>query len=257
MAENSDEDEEGNVFLGQGKKISMCILFDKNNIIYLSSLYQYFIFKTMAGFEYLSYRELNRDICGTQVDLYDRIYQNLPAGHHVLKPMPNCIHCNAKRFQFEKPTFCCMGGRVKIVIPHVPAEMRRLYTSQDPEAKYFQDNIRYFNSHFSFTSLGVILDQRYCNKRSGVYTFRAQGKIYHRIDQLVPMEDGPKHLQLYFYDTDADLQHRYRHSPNLDRALIKKWVRILSSNPYAQTFRSLGSVSSLDEYKIELNTSIL
>lgn len=35
-----------------------------------------------------------------------------------------------------------MGGRVKIVIPHVPAEMRRLYTSQDPEAKYFQDNIR-------------------------------------------------------------------------------------------------------------------
>lgn len=149
-----------------------------------------------------------------------------------------------------------MGGKVKIVTPHVPAEMRRLYTSQDPDAKYFQDNIRYFNSHFSFTSLGVILDQRYCNKKSGVYTFRAQGQIYHRIDQLVPIEDGPKHLQLYFYDTESDLQHRFHYSPNLDRVLIGKLASILSSNPYAQTFRSLGSVPNLDEYRIELNTDI-
>ena len=116
-----------------------------------------------------------------------------------------------------------MGGKVKIVTPPVPAEMRRLYTSQDPDAKYFQDNIRYFNSHFSFTSLGVMLYQRYCNKRSGVYTFRAQGQIYHRIDQLVPKDDGPKHLQLYFYDTKAYLQQRFCHSPNLDKDLIYTW----------------------------------
>lgn len=129
-----------------------------------------------------------------------------------------------------------MGGKVKLVTPLVPEEMHRLYTSQDPEARYFQDNIRYFNSHFSFTSLGVMLDQRYCNKRSGVYTFRAQGQIYHRIDQLVPTGDGPKHLQLYFYDTDVDLQHRFRYSPNLDKVLIRKLTHILSHNPYAQIF---------------------
>jgi hypothetical protein len=149
-----------------------------------------------------------------------------------------------------------MGGKVKIVTTPVPDELRRLYASQDPDAKYFRDNIRYFNSHFSFTSLGVVLDQRFCNNRSGVYTFRAQGQIYHRIEQLVPGDDGPKHLQLYFYDTDADLQQRFRHSPNLDKDLIRKLLDILSSNPYVHIFRSLGSIPNLGEYRIELNTNI-
>ena len=145
-----------------------------------------------------------------------------------------------------------MGGKVKLVTPLVPEEMHRLYTSQDPEARYFQDNIRYFNSHFSFTSLGVMLDQRYCNKRFGVYTFRAQGQIYHRIDQLVPTGDGPKHLQLYFYDTDDDLQHRFRYSPNLDKVLIRKLTHILSHNPDAQIFRR-PTASQVAAIWVELN----
>ena len=161
-----------------------------------------------------------------------------------------------KKVTIRETNFLLHGWQGQDSNSIVPEEMHRLYTSQDPEARYFQDNIRYFNSHFSFTSLGVMLDQRYCNKRSGVYTFRAQGQIYHRIDQLVPTGDGPKHLQLYFYDTDDDLQHRFRYSPYLDKVLIRKLMHILSHNPYAQIFRSLGSVSSLDEYKIELNTSI-
>ena len=33
-------------------------------------------------------------------------------------------------------------------------------------------------------------------------------------------------------------------------------THILSHNPYAQTFRNLGSVTNLDEYRIELNTDI-
>jgi hypothetical protein len=74
------------------------------------------------------------------MDPYDRIYQNLPAHYHFLDQVPNCKHCNAKRFQYERPTFCCMGGKVKIVTTPVPDELRRLYTSQDPDAKYFRDN---------------------------------------------------------------------------------------------------------------------
>ncbi|XP_037448629.1 uncharacterized protein LOC119318209 isoform X2 [Triticum dicoccoides] len=208
------------------------------------------------GLDFESYQEPKHVTKCIQADPYDRIYHNVPSGHHFLERVPNCRHCNAKRFQYETPTFCCMNGKVKIVTPVVPDDLRQLYTSQDPNAKYFQDHIRYFNSHFSFTSLGVILDQRFCNRRSGVYTFRAQGQIYHRIDQLVPKEDGPKHLQLYFYDTDADLQQRFLHSPNLNQILIRKLVNILSSNPYVQIFRHLGSIPNLDEYMIELNTDI-
>jgi len=206
--------------------------------------------------DFQSYQEPNPIMNGLQVDPYDHIYHNLPRTFHFLEQVPNCRHCNAKRFQYETPTFCCMNGKIKVVTPLVPDELRDLYTSQEPNAKYFQDHIRYFNSHFSFTSLGVVLDQRFCSGKSGVYTFRAQGQIYHHIDQLVPKEDGPKHLQLYFYDTDVDLQQRFCHSPNLDQNIIRKLLNILSSNPYVQIFRNLGSIPNLDEYKIELNTDI-
>ena len=29
-----------------------------------------------------------------------------------------------------------------------------------------------------------------------------QGGLYHRLDHLVPGSHGPRHLQLYFYDTE-------------------------------------------------------
>ncbi|XP_037481907.1 uncharacterized protein LOC119360319 [Triticum dicoccoides] len=128
MTEDDDEDDESYIFTGHGTE---CIS---------------------------SYQDPNHANCGIQDDPFDRIYRSVPSGHHVLEPVLNCTHCNAKRFQYENPTFCCMGGKVKIVTPTVPAEMRRLYTSQDPDAKYFQDNIRYFNSHFD---LGDIQDLLY------------------------------------------------------------------------------------------------
>ena len=37
---------------------------------------------------------------------------------------------------------------------------------------------------------------------TGVYCFKAHGQIYHRLDQLVPRGRGPRHMQLYFYDTN-------------------------------------------------------
>ncbi|KAM3228775.1 hypothetical protein ACQJBY_060013 [Aegilops geniculata] len=112
MTEDDDEDDEGYMFAGHGTD---CVL---------------------------SYRDPNHANCEMQEDPFDCMYRNIPSGHHVLEPVPNCTNCNAKRFQYETPTFCCMGGKVKIVTPYVPDEMRRLYTSQDPDAKYFQDNIR-------------------------------------------------------------------------------------------------------------------
>jgi hypothetical protein len=44
--------------------------------------------------------------------------------------------------------------------------------------------------------------------------------------------------------------------PILDEGLIRTVLQILEDNPYIRAFRSLGDVSNLDEYKIELNTDI-
>ena len=189
---------------------------------------------------------------------HDRVYINLPKNHHVLRKVSDCCHCGALRFQYEGPAFCCRKGKVGVFTPEVDEELKRLFTSQDDEdAKYFRENIRYFNSHFSFTSLGVTLDRRVSTVAGTcVYTFRACGGLYHALDDLSFGDNGPRHLQLYIYDTDENLLHRVKRSLNLRLDLIRKILTILEHNPYAQVLKSLGAVPNLDEYRISLNTDI-
>jgi hypothetical protein len=91
--------------------------------------------------------------------------------------------------------------------------------------------------------------------KHGVYTFRAHGQIYHFLDQLVS-QNGPKYLQLYFYDTDAELEKWMDTTPNLDRRTVEILMGVLSNNPYAQTFRMLRDIFTLDNYQITLNASV-
>jgi hypothetical protein len=116
-----------------------------------------------------------------------------------------------------------------------------LMSQTNLDTLYFRKHIRYFNSHISFASLGANLDRRYITpKRSGVYTLQIHGHVYHRLNQLVHGQEGPRHMQLYFYDTNETIRQRIQRSPNLDECVI----------------RSLGNVANLDEYRIELNTNI-
>ena len=92
--------------------------------------------------------------------------------------------------------------------------------------------------------------------RDGVYTFRAHGQIYHFVDQL-KHRDAPKYLQLYFYDTEAELDRRMFRTPDLDRSTVQMLMGVLIDvNPYAQTFKMLGGVENLDNYRITLNASV-
>ena len=172
--------------------------------------------------------------------------------------MQNCFYCRAKIFEGECPVFYCWNGRVSTFIPKVPNELHRLFTSQtDRDAKYFRRNIRYFNSHFSFTSMGVSIDRSLAtSKGTSIYTFKAHGQRYHKLDQLVPDKQGPRHMQLYFYDTDETMRHRIKRSPHLDTHVIRSILNIMRDNPYVQVFKSLGTLSNLDSYSIALNTSI-
>ena len=81
-----------------------------------------------------------------------------------------------------------MKGKTKLVSLNIPQELFNLFTSQCELGKVFRHNIRAYNTNFSFTSMGVKLDSSMTDMTSGVYTFRAHGGIYHRIDQLVPRD---------------------------------------------------------------------
>jgi hypothetical protein len=144
-------------------------------------------------------------------DSYDYVYSNLPDDVHVLKLVDDCKKCDAKRFQYETKGFCCRDGQVKLAEQETPLELIRLWTSSDDNARHFRDHIRWFNSQFSFTSLYCSLDQETTNLRKHpIYTFRAHGQMYHNIRGF-GKQDGVNwsHLELYFYDDDLALEHRF------------------------------------------------
>jgi hypothetical protein len=102
----------------------------------------------------------------------------------------------------------------------------KLWSSSDADSRHFRDSIWFFNGHFSFTTLGVILDKNCTNMRSDVYTFRAQGTMYHNVHSF-GLGSRPEHLQLYFYDDDPSLNHHARSTMNLDQDVVKTLVDIL------------------------------
>ena len=136
----------------------------------------------------------------------------MPIDTHMLKYVTNCRHCDAKRFEHEPRGFCCHDRKVELNELNVPNELMRLWSSNDADARHFCNNIRFFNGHFSFTSLYCCLDSATASmKNSGIYTFCAHSQIYHNIRSF-GKEDGkePRHLELYLYDDDPSLEHRYR-----------------------------------------------
>ncbi|KAM0884869.1 hypothetical protein ACQ4PT_030728 [Festuca glaucescens] len=194
-------------------------------------------------------------------DPYDMVYNKIPTETHILKSVDNCVHkhCGAKRFEHEPPGFCCRNGQIKLANTVTPPELERLWTSEDPDARHFRDNIRFFNGHFSFTSLYCNLDGDTTNtSKHPIYTFRAHGQMYHNIRSFGRI-DGLQgsHLELYFFDDDPNLEHRYRSCRKeqcaKDKEVITQMVNILRENPYSEHLRSMGQVEDVDDYRITLN----
>lgn len=188
-------------------------------------------------------------------DPYAFIYDGIRNEHRVLRRRNPCFHCQAELFKSESDSFCCMKGRTKLATQVVPEELYNLFTSQSNLGKLFRDNVRTYNTNFAFTSMGVNLDNSVSNMKAGVYTFRAMGGIYHKIDQLVPRDGKARYLQLYFYDSETELTNRLQWT-NLDKRIFEIVRRVLATNPYVTTFRSLGDLGPLDQYRVTLNASV-
>ncbi|RCV44632.1 hypothetical protein SETIT_9G390300v2 [Setaria italica] len=67
----------------------------------------------------------------------------------------------------------------------------------------------------------------------------------------------PKHLELYFYDDDPTLEHRYRYCRKemyeQDKHVLLIITNTLRNNPYSEQFRSLGQEENLEDYRVMLN----
>lgn len=156
------------------------------------------------------------------------------------------------RLEFEPPSFCCQKGKIRLRNVELPEELYELYTSNSKAAEEFRKHIRAYNSIFSFTSFGARLDKELASSKQGVYTFRVQGQIYHHLPALIPEANAPRYLQLYFYDTENELNNRLNilKDVNLNERIVKKLMKILEGNPFARFLRKLKDYPSLDNLQV-------
>ena len=151
-------------------------------------------------------------------------------------------YCHARLFYHESCNMCCSSG--KVLLPRVPPphELLQIFLDQTSESRHFRQYIRSYNHVFSFTSLGGHMDETIVANGRGIYSFRAQGAIYHRIRGFYPNDGSrPWFLQLYIYDTEHELQNRMLENPQLHQTIVHKLQQILHRcNPFVHVFRQLA-----------------
>ncbi|KAG7986452.1 hypothetical protein I3843_03G080700 [Carya illinoinensis] len=179
-----------------------------------------------------------------------QILQNVPVEANFLPNVPPCKHCKAKRFFHETNSFCCADGSISLATNDVPDQLYNLFVSNTAESIQFRTYVRTYNNKFAFTSFGVKFDRNLCQRNRGIYTFRAQGQIYHYLPNLVPSDGQPSNLQLYFYDTEHEFENRIVDSIRMNPSIIAQLMDILRVNPYSTFFRSISDLSNLEYQKI-------
>lgn len=141
-----------------------------------------------------------------------------------------CTHCGAKRFKNENKSICCANGQVELPpIPDAPDLLKALLMDKE-----FKDKIRSYNAALAFASLGANEDVL----PPGVYSFRVNGDIHHRLGHLLP-DAGvptPKFAQMYIYDTEHEANNRAQHhGGNLDINVIRQLQDLIHRvNPFAR-----------------------
>ncbi|KAF7839557.1 DNA helicase PIF1, ATP-dependent [Senna tora] len=134
----------------------------------------------------------------------------------------------------------------------VPPELLSIYNDETEFGRHFRKHIRMYNHIFAFTSMGVHLDGDLANGREGVYSFRAQGAIYHKIGGFLhSSSERPRFLQLYIYDTDNEINNRVTKNLTLNVELVERLRSILDvHNPFVHRFRQLAQEPNIESCQL-------
>lgn len=161
-----------------------------------------------------------------------------------------CQFCNAHRWKEERKGFCCENGKVKLPSqPALPHQMQEIYRVH---RQTLLPNLRSYNNALALASLG-------CSEQSmpGFSpTFKIQGKVYHRFGSLLPRTgEPPKFAQIYFHDTEHELQNRLHHNSHLHPDILTALQTCLHRvNPYVHSFKSaIEFAANHPEAKLVLN----
>ncbi|UYV82863.1 hypothetical protein LAZ67_22001131, partial [Cordylochernes scorpioides] len=166
-----------------------------------------------------------------------------------------CPYCSALHFPGETVgSSCCHKG--KVILPTLssfPYEMMELMTSNSVEAKYFQTNIRSYNSSLAFASMGAQVD---VFSGQGPFCYRIHGQIYHLTGPLHPHGNRARsYAQLYILDSEAANNTRIAASRPLEchpgiLTLLDSVLRRV--NPYTSAYRQMHQVELAEEHRARI-----
>ncbi|KAL4598101.1 hypothetical protein ACB092_11G035000 [Castanea dentata] len=139
-----------------------------------------------------------------------------------------------------------MEGKVKLPLLKKPPPLidELLDPLGSQRSKTFRTQIRTYNAMFAMTSMGGKVDSR-INDGRHPYIFKLNGQNHHRIGTLLP-NDGqdPQFAQLYFYDTENEVENRMNIFSNgeidsdLDPSIVDALVQMLDeTNTLVKIFR--------------------
>ncbi|KAL6580394.1 hypothetical protein OROMI_008418 [Orobanche minor] len=197
-------------------------------------------------------KKRQRGTCLTEHGLPRRI-EDIPLHAWSLPYADPCLFCKVVLYLREPKGFCCLHGQISLALPRMPQELWELYTSSECcRAVHFRKRCRTYNNTTAFSSLGITYDETLAKSNKGIYTLRIQGAVYHFIRDLMPTEGRGRQLQLYFYDSENELQNRLCQSGDLDLHIPEDIIELMKLNPYAGFFRGLRELVNLQEYSIVL-----
>jgi hypothetical protein len=178
------------------------------------------------------------------------------ARHIIGKRDVHCRYCNALMWKEEKlvnsssnkPIFstCCNSG--KIVLDKqikLPDFLKNLLISNDTIGKKFRSAIRLYNSILSFASVSANIDEKLMPANQGVYTYRINGRIHHKLSSMLPRDNNqPKFSQIYIYDSEMQTAIRSGMFPQSINIEILNQIQnlLIQFNPYVKIYKQAGEL---------------
>jgi hypothetical protein len=156
-------------------------------------------------------------------------------------------------------SLCCENGKVLLLnLPATSQELEVLLTSKDSSPVKFRDQIRMYNSVLTFTSLGAKVDESIIGG-PGLYSFRIQGELYHKIGSLCPAKgQRPQFAQLYIHDTKCEHQNRHTVMPSLDPTTLDRLLTMMYNiNPYVEVFKMARDMMATEGVPVDLKLRLI